>query len=264
MRERKWQRSVAATTAAAALAALTFLLADGSAGAAAGAPRTLRVPILMYHRIDVRNPSLPSITQRLTVDPLDFAAEMRWLKRSGYHTLTQEQLFSALVKGGRLPARPVVITFDDGYRNVFLNAAPVLERLHMHAIAYVITGRVSGPDPSFLTWKQLRALERQGVEIGSHTVNHTPLSAVGDARARRELVDSRRALERYLHHPVPWLAYPYGAVNARVVGLARTAGYLAAMTTRGGSIQDGNSPLELRRYEVLDSSGVAGVAAIVG
>src|SRR6266545_4358686 len=118
--------------------------------------RTRTVPILMYHRIDVLEPSLPPITHRLTVDPADFAAQMRWLKRNGFHPVTQLQLFDALERGTRLPSKPVMITFDDGYRDVYRNASAVLQRLHMPATAYVITERVGRGGPSFLTSRQLR------------------------------------------------------------------------------------------------------------
>jgi peptidoglycan/xylan/chitin deacetylase (PgdA/CDA1 family) len=255
----------------------TIVLALALAVAAAASPaprvlrlptklpdRTLRVPILTYHRIDFPNRSLPQITQRLTVDPGDFARQMSWLKSHGYHALKQRQLFSALVGGGRLPSKPVMITFDDGYRNVYGKASPVLARLRMNATAYVITDRISGPDPSFLTWGHLRRLESRGIEIGSHTVHHRALTGLTSSQARAELADSRRALERHLAHPVQWLAYPLGAVDARVVRLTRRAGYVLAMTTRSGSLQEGKAPLELRRYEVLDSTGVRGVARMVG
>ena len=83
----------------------------------------------MYHRIDRLRPSLPAITRSLTVAPADFAAQMRWLRAHRLHAVTQQQLFAALEQGKRLPAKPVVITFDDGYRDVLANAAPVLARL---------------------------------------------------------------------------------------------------------------------------------------
>ena len=189
---------------------------------------------------------------------------MRWLKENGYHAVTQMQAFNALVRGGRLPSRPVLITFDDGYRDVLRYAAPVLHRLHMPATAYVITDRISGPDTSFLTWGQLRRLERLGVEIGSHTVSHPDLTTLPGSRALWELHTSRRMLENHLGHPVQWLSYPAGAENPSVVELARRAGYVLAVTTQPGTGQDASHPLELHRYEVLDSTGVAGVAALVG
>jgi len=224
----------------------------------------VRVPILMYHRIDELRPSLPAITRRLTVSPADFQAQMRWLAAHGFRTITQLQLFDALERGAALPPKPVLVTFDDGYRDVFGKALPILRRLHMHATAYVITGRISHGDSSFLTWGMLRGLERNGVEVGSHTVSHLELPGLSDDDALAQLVDSRRDLERHLGHPVQWFAYPAGAVDARTAALVARAGYVLAVTTSPGLTQDARSPLELHRDEVLDSTGVAGLAALVG
>lgn len=226
--------------------------------------RTLSVPILMYHRIDVLRPSLPAITRSLTVDPGDFARQMRWLRAHGYHTITQAQLFATLERHGRLPARPVMITFDDGYRDVLAKAAPVLRRLGMHATAYVITSRISDGDVSFLTWPQLHELERDGIEIGSHTVHHSELPSLSDPVALQELIQSRDALEAHLGHPVQWFAYPAGRFDARTEGLVRQAGYVLAVTTQPGGLQDARQPLALHRYEVLDTTGVSGLATLLG
>lgn len=226
--------------------------------------RTVSVPILMYHRIDALRPTLPELTRNLTVAPGDFAAQMRWLKSHGFHTITQQQLYDALERGKTLPPKPVLLTFDDGYRDVFGNASALIDRLGLHATAYVITGRISGPDASFLTWPLVRSLERRGFDIGSHTVNHVDLTQLSDSEALRELEDSRRTLERKLGHPVQWFAYPYGKEDARVVDLTRRAGYVLAVTTQGGASQQASAPLELHRYEVLDSTGVGGLASMLG
>jgi peptidoglycan/xylan/chitin deacetylase (PgdA/CDA1 family) len=226
--------------------------------------RTLSVPILMYHRIDVLRSTLSAITRALTVAPADFASQMRWLAAHGFHTLTQAQLFAALEHGRRLPARPVLITFDDGYRDVFKNAAPVMHRLGMRGTAYVITNRISGSDVSFLSWLQLNALEQDGIEIGSHTVDHAELPGLSDAAALQELIRSRHALELHLQHPVQWFAYPAGKFDPRTEALVRKAGYVLAVTTQPGSTQDARAPFALDRYEVLDTTGVRGLASILG
>ena len=225
--------------------------------------RTIVLPILLYHRIDVLRPSLPAITRRLTVTPSDFRAQMEWLSHHGFHAVTQLQVFNALELGAPLPAKAVLITFDDGYRDVLWNASPVLQRLRLPATSYVITGRVSGPDPSFLTWGELRVLEQRGVEIGSHTVTHRPLTELGSAETLSELRDSRRALEQHLGHPVQWFAYPYGAEDSRVVSLAAEAGYVLAVTTQGGDAQRADQPLLLHREEILDSTGLDGFARLL-
>jgi peptidoglycan/xylan/chitin deacetylase (PgdA/CDA1 family) len=218
----------------------------------------------MYHRIDVLRASLPAITRALTVAPADFAAQMRWLVAHGFHAITQLQLFDALERGKKLPVRPILITFDDGYRDVLFNAAPVLERLGMHATAYVITGRISGPDVSFFSWAQLRTLERHGIEVGSHTVHHAELPGLHDPEALQELIRSRRALELHLQHPVQWFAYPAGRFDAHSEELVRQAGYVLAVTTQPGSAQDARAPFALHRFRVLDTTGVRGLASMLG
>jgi peptidoglycan/xylan/chitin deacetylase (PgdA/CDA1 family) len=223
--------------------------------------RELRVPILMYHRI---NASPPESQRRLTVHPADFARQMRWLKRNGYRTVTQRELYDALILGKRLGPKPILITFDDGYSEVFHKALPVLKRLGMRATAYVISGRTLRSDTVFLTWHLLRALERDGFDIGSHTITHRDLTSLSDGEALRELVQSRRAFERRLGHPVPWLAYPLGRYDSRIERLARRAGYVLAVTTEHGVVQSARRPLALRRLRVLDSTGVAGLAAMLG
>jgi peptidoglycan/xylan/chitin deacetylase (PgdA/CDA1 family) len=217
----------------------------------------------MYHRVGPE-PRGPAITDALTVSPAAFATEMLWLRAAGYDAITQLQLFDALERGARLPRRPVLITFDDGYRDVLWNAAPLLRHLGMPATAYVITGRVSGADPSFLTWAELRLLERDGFTIGSHTVHHLELTQLPRQLAFDELVASRRALEQRLGREVPWLAYPAGREDAAVVALARRAGYVLAVTTTPGDTQSALHPLELQRYEIADATGVRGLAALLG
>jgi hypothetical protein len=154
--------------------------------------RSVHLAILMYHRIDQITPDLPSITRALTVSPVDFARQMGWIESHGYDTITQLQLWDALMHGRALPAHPVLVTFDDAYRDVVTYAAPVLARDHERATAYVITDRLShGRRSPWMLWTQLRLLERDGFEIGSHTVSHADLVAVGPAEARLQLRASR-------------------------------------------------------------------------
>jgi peptidoglycan/xylan/chitin deacetylase (PgdA/CDA1 family) len=225
--------------------------------------RNIVVPILMYHRVNVVTASTPASSRPLSVHPADFARQMRWLKRNGYTTVTQRQLFEALMCGRPLGRRPIMITFDDGYRDVFFRASSVLLRLRMHATAYVVTDRISGKDISFLTWNLLRALERRGIEIASHTRAHRDLTSLSDRDMLQDLRNSRRVLERRLGHPVPWLAYPFGSYDQRVERLARQAGYLLAVTTRPGAVQSARQPFSLPRLRVLDSTGVRGLAAML-
>jgi peptidoglycan/xylan/chitin deacetylase (PgdA/CDA1 family) len=226
--------------------------------------RELAVPILMYHRVGPIEPGAPAITDALTVTPPVFDAQMRWLHASGFHAITQRRLFDALEHGARLPRNPVLITFDDGYRDVLWNAVPLLHRLRMPATAYVITGRIDDGDPSFLSWPELRALEANGVAVGSHTVHHLALTSLTPEQALYELEASRRTLQRHLRRPVQWFAYPAGAVDAAVLPLVRRAGYVLAVTTRPGDVQSAAEPFLLHRDEILDTTGLRGLEALLG
>ena len=218
--------------------------------------QTISLPILEYHRVGLRA-GLP----RLTIAPPQFAAEMEWLHGAGFHAISPAQLLAALDLHARLPARPVLITFDDGYRDILWNAAPLLHRLHMRAAAFVITDRVGGADPSFLDWRELVRLETLGFTIGSHTVHHLPLAALSREQALRELRESRLDLERHLGASVWSVAYPFGSADDRVARLAARAGYLLGFTEHPGAVQ--RVPLLLHRFEILPSTGVGGVRALV-
>lgn len=218
----------------------------------------------MFHRVGPTPARAPAITDALTVSSAAFTAEMEWMKRAGFHAVTLRQVYAALEHGAPLPPHPVAITFDDGYRDVLWYAAPVLHRLHMPATAFVITGRIDDGDPSFLTWPELRRLERLGVTIGSHTVHHLDLTQLPPQEALYELVQSRRALRQHLHQPVLFFAYPGGRADTAVVALVRRAGYELALTTRHGFAQPRSQPLLLHRDGIYDRTGLRGLEALLG
>lgn len=216
----------------------------------------------MYHLVGPHQPGDHGYTLALTVSTDRFRAEMDWLHGHGYHAITMQRLFDALERDAPLPSKPVAITFDDGYRDVLWNAAPILYRLHMPATAFVVTGRISGKDTSFLTWPELGLLERRGFTIGSHTVDHLELTLLTATRARYELARSRLALQTHLDRQVRWFAYPAGRFDASVVRLVQKVGYLLAFTTLPGDAQ--RSPLLLHRDEILSTTSVGQLAALVG
>jgi len=221
------------------------------------------VPILIYHRVG----RLPTSSDRypgLTVQPRVFAEQMEWLARHDFTAISVQQLFDALEWGRPgLPSRPVLITFDDGYSDVLWNAEPILHRLHMPATAFVITDRISGHDPSFLTWNNLRGLERDGFAIGSHTVHHRNLTTLSPAQVWLELTQSRGTLQKHLGVPVNWFSYPVGAEDPAVVRLVRRAGYLLAVTEQSGFTQSARQPFLLHRDEIVRSDGLAGFTALL-
>ena len=222
--------------------------------------RTLQVPILMYHRIAVLQGDEPASTVALTVDPGEFQLQMAWLRDQGYETVTQLELYRALEEGGPLPAKPVLLTFDGGYRGIATLAAPVMSRYDFTGTAYVTAARIAQNKkvaPTWLTWPQLRILEQRGWDIGAHT----DLSEQDEVAALKTLRRSRSLLERRLGHPVQWLSYPGGAVDGSVLDQVREAGYVLAATTETGTTQSAQNPLGLQRIRITDTTGVRDLAA---
>ena len=226
--------------------------------------RTVRVPILMYHRIAVLAGDEPAVTIDLTVDPGEFTLQMQWLQDNGYTSITQMQLYRALEEGKPLPDKPVMITFDDGYRGIATIAAPIMTRVEMVGTAYVITDRIANlkkTAPTWMTWSQLRTLEQRGWDIGSHTVAHTEIPSMTPEAGLKTLRASRFALEKHLAHPVQWFCYPAGSVDPASVELVKQAGYVLATTTKSGDVHSAADPLQLSRIRISNSTGVRGLAA---
>ncbi len=227
-------------------------------------PGSVRVPILMYHRVSNPATSRSHLERSLTVAPRVFAQQLNWLRAHHYVTITQPQLADAIYGTAELPKNPVMITFDDGYVDISNTVLPLMHKRGMVATAYVITDRVLGADRAFMKVPALRRIEAGGIEVGSHSVSHADLTTLSDAAAMRELEGSRRVLERILGHPVPWLCYPAGRYDARIEALASRAGYVLATTTEPGATHDRSRPLALSRVRISDTTGVSGFSAILG
>jgi peptidoglycan/xylan/chitin deacetylase (PgdA/CDA1 family) len=225
-------------------------------------PRSVRVPILTYHRVHVYATELTKSQPDLTVEPTAFDAEMAALDRAGYRTISQRQLFDALYRGAALPRKPVLVSVDDGYVDDVTQILPVLRRHHMVATFYVITRRVH--EPGFVTARQIRELEAAGMDVGAHTRTHANLPALVAPALASEVAGSQADLRSILGHPVYWFAYPYGAFNPAVEREVRRAGFLLAVTTMGGTSASTARPLEIPRIHVGRSATAASVVSLAG
>jgi peptidoglycan/xylan/chitin deacetylase (PgdA/CDA1 family) len=226
----------------------------------ANAPtRTVRVPVLTYHRVA----ALPAVGQLdLIVDPTNFAAELAALHDAGYHTITQAQMFDALYGGAALPSRPILISVDDGYVDDVRTILPDLERLHMVATFFVITGRMT--EPGFLTAEQIRLLDHAGMDVGDHTAHHVDLRLLTASELQSETAGSRQALQAVLGHPVYSFAYPFGAYNDTVIQAVHAAGFSMAYTTAGGVTQSTSAPLTMPRIHVGRDETPSGLLSLLG
>ncbi|MGH2343829.1 MAG: polysaccharide deacetylase family protein, partial [Chloroflexota bacterium] len=233
---------------------------------------TIRVPILMYHHVSSAPPAT-QLNYGLTVTDADFTAQLTYLRDHGYHTVTIRQVFAALYLRKPLPTKPIMLTFDDGYRDNYTDALPILKRFHDHGEFNIISayvGTTLGVN-SYMTWSQLRALVAAGMDIGSHTVDHQDLGILPADKVRFELRDSRNVLQLKLHVPVQWLAYPSGepfktgsaASRQLLLTLLPEYGYVGALLdgplTTG--VQNAQTPYQLERIRVAGGESLAEYAA---
>lgn len=212
------------------------------------------VPILMYHSIS-HNPG-----NRLCVDPATFAQQMEWLTQNGYTAVTLADLLKAWTGREVLPAKPVVITFDDGYKDVMTAAYPVLKKLGLRATVFVITGSVG--KPNYVSWEDLESGEREGIfDVESHTVHHLNLASLPKPLAIQELRTSKVAIEERLHKPVYALCYPAGSYDPAVEKDAEETGYLVAVTTRPGPASLSQGRYALHRLRISGGERLTNFAA---
>jgi peptidoglycan/xylan/chitin deacetylase (PgdA/CDA1 family) len=236
-------------TALAVLVAVSVLAAgaEPSTGGAAR-PRRAFVPVLIYHHVKWLKPSDDAIERGLTVLPTQFASELSYLTSAGYHTITAADLVSFLRGGKNLPARPVVLTFDDGYTDVFQGVYAQLLRRHMRATFFIVPGFLN--TPRYLSWKQVEAMAAHGMDVEAHSMSHPDLTIVGPAQLSHEVSASRQELQTRLHRAVRVFAYPYGAFDAQVEAALTRAGFIASFTTQQGWWQSAAQLLTLPRVYV--------------
>lgn len=211
------------------------------------------VPILMYHVIA----NVPATAQlpELYVDPKSFRAQMDWLARAGYAAVSLNQVYDSWFKGGKLPEKPVVLTFDDGYRGDFVYARPTLRRLRWPGDLNLLVKNLGGE----LTDSMVQQLINDGWELDAHTISHLDLTTMSGSRLQREVAGSRHFLERRFHQPVNFFCYPAGKFDAATIRSVHDAGYLGATTELPGDASKGNM-FELHRIRVDGSDGVPGLA----
>src|SRR2546425_11821268 len=205
----------------------------------------MKLPILLYHKID----RIPAGARypRSYVTPERFDAQLALLRRRGYESVSFADYLAYRRGAARLPRRPVIITFDDGYRSNRDVALPLLQQHGFRATIFLVAGRVGGTnawDPDeiqepLLDAAAIRAMQARGIEFGSHSATHARLTALHPAAVLRELRDSRALLGAVLGPPRPVLGDPYGAHNALSRRVAREAGYEAAVAIRRRMNGDG-------------------------
>ncbi len=222
------------------------------APAAAVTPATLaRVPILMFHHVGVLPPEADAIRTDLTVPPDVFDAEMKYLADQGYHSVHLTDVVNYLQTGAPLPPRPIVLTFDDGYDDNYLNAFPTLKDHGLTGTFFIITARADAGSYGYMNWAQIEEMAANGMEIGSHSVDHLyDLGKLTKPRQWNEIKPADEALAAHFPDAPRVFSYPSGSFNTNTESILAELGYVAAVTTRQGVVQSSAAPFELKRIRI--------------
>lgn len=214
----------------------------------AGWSRLRGASILMYHSIEDKPGHFNSVPRKM------FEAQMDYLAAHSYTVISLSECVSRL-REERPLGRCVVLTFDDGFRNNYTAAFPVLRKHKFPATVFVTTGWIGNRDEKsgleYLCEDELQEMETSGlIDIEPHTATHPKLGTLPPEAARKEMMDSKQTLERLLGRPKRFFAYPYGNHVAETVHIARESGFEAAVTVQEGTVISGAKLLELSRNSI--------------
>ncbi len=214
-------------------------------------PAEQPIPILMYHYIRENPDPNDKIGAGLSVTPATFLKHLIDLKTAGYTAITFDDLHRPL------PPKPVILTFDDGYDDAYTEAFRLLSQEQMVGVFYIVTDFLD--IPRYVTTAQIKEIAMAGHEIGSHTVKHRNLAALGEDRQQAELTESKQKLETILGKPVVSFCYPSGKYNEVTLRIAKEVGYTTATTTKPGiarGIDFAQKPFELQRIRVTNRTDI--------
>jgi peptidoglycan/xylan/chitin deacetylase (PgdA/CDA1 family) len=232
-----------------------------------------QVVVLCYHGVTRRSSRHPDDKFGLQVREDRFRRHLDYL-RQHYRVISFRDYLRARKGQLELPNYSAVITFDDGHRNYYTAAAPVLEDLQMPAVMFLISNRIVAngaqsptwcekDDQDYLSWNEVRELMARGFEFGSHTCSHQKLPQVSLDEVNRELSDSKGAIEQQIMTEELPLAYPYGMTTDDIAARAAALGYSCAFTTAKGFNSKTTHLFKLHRTLIGDDDDVPAFAARV-
>lgn len=218
----------------------------------------MKAPVLLYHKIDAPTPDV-KVRGAFTA-PRIFEKQIAFIVRKQINVVTVSTLIEHFNNFGKFPERTIAISFDDGWKDNYTQAFPILQKYGLPATIYLVAdclGRTTdqvvptGEDPrEHLSAADVRDMAGCGIEFGSHTLSHRWLNELTSDEIDREMVESKKFVEELTQTDCKTIAYPAGYFNELVKASATSAGYLAALSTIYGD-EKGTDLFELNRTEIL-------------
>ena len=236
-----------------------------------GVARTALVPILMYHYISEPPAGAHPYRVGNSLSPETFAAHLDFLQAEGYTTIPLKDLISHLATGAPdLPEKPIILSFDDGYEDNFLNALPALAERGMMGTFFIITDFADQAETdeiyvNYANWEQLKEMADAGMEIGSHSRNHPNLAGKDLDYLVWQALGSKEAIEANIGDHPHILSYPAGTYDQLVIDVFRSAHFWGAVTTQQGVVHTskGDDPFKFKRVRISNATGVPQLEALL-
>ena len=231
--------------------------------------QNLNIKILMYHRV-TENENLCR-SHWTYVSSAQLHKQLLLLDRLGFTPITFNDYLLYMNGELSLPRKPIILTFDDGYEDVYRIAFPMLKEFGMKAVLFVLGDRLittdlwnngDGTVPSrLINEEQIADMYESGFEIGSHTMTHPKLTLMPSNVAWEEISVSRQQLEFIIKSAVKSFSYPYGAVNSSIKRLVIRAGYSFACGVFTGHPRFGTDKFDFRRIAISNTTNSINFAA---
>ncbi|HEY5883608.1 MAG TPA: polysaccharide deacetylase family protein [Pyrinomonadaceae bacterium] len=216
------------------------------------------IPVIQYHKIDV--PARDALVRGGYTPPKRFARQMRYLKKQGFEFYSASELIEYYRERGSFPPRGITLTFDDGWRDNYTHAFPVLRELGLKATIFLVPsciGQVSSQAQAegesgraHLLREEILEMSRHNIEFGSHSLNHKLLPEISLPEVKLEVEESKRQIEALVQKPCKVFAYPAGYFSEDAKRVIAEAGHIAAFSTTYGPT-DHLDLYALNRIEIL-------------
>lgn len=225
--------------------------------------RVARVPILMYHYLSAPPPGADRVRQDLSVSPAAFEAQLAYLKDNGFNAIRLDDLHNHLAAGAPLPPKPVILTFDDGYRDTYENAFPLLLRYGFRATFFIVSDFVHSGNPVYMNWRMVREMSDAGMSIESHSRTHPDLRNRSFENLVWEILGPIESIEAFTGRRPRFFCYPAGRYDDAVIRVLRSVGTLGAVTTHSGKTHTLGDAMTWSRVRVRGGLTVEQFAALL-
>ena len=225
----------------------------------ANAATSVKVPVLMYHRIETN--ANASDTWQISLN--EFKQEMKYLKDNGYTTLTNDQFYNIITKKASMPEKPVLLTFDGATIDFYNNAYPILKQYGFNATEYVVTDQIGTAwgSPSdlirIMNDDQLKIVGNNKIELENHSTTHGHIANLSTAELTKRVSDATAKLESLTNKPVKYFAYPFGESSNNFVSVLKSLNVKMAFKVGGGMATDSSDLMNMPRIAIVNTDNIA-------